>query len=524
VTNKIFLSYGREELGFVDDLVGRLETEGYDVWLEYRDLIPGQSWTEQLEKGKNESDTILLVVSKKSVNSQWVQKEWQHFLDSNKRVILLIFDAEDIDEKLEQYEWVDFRGNYKTGLRELFRQLKQPEKEEHPVPESGFKAPAIVWFALGLSIVVALLSFSVIWTVLIPWILVPLPFKILKRSYNFTQTQTTLIALPIAAILSFSVYDDPFLDITAVGGFVAGLVLLFTLRSAGMQRWGKLEAIIPKYINPKKIGELKPAPVTFYIDYAVQDSFAANELKEVLKKYGHIQAENIQDAEVVFVFTSQFKSDSDVDPEKQTVYPINIQTNKPTEKLGQNQWIDFRPGVRGLDVIAKLLDKPKELVNALGMRPVSDQTVYPPVITTLYYYFITLAVISIGSSLDYIFASPALFDVSEETAGSVFIGFIASLLLFIGLTFFMLRGMTRRKGLFARFGWIIIGIIAIGFLLLWHSNLEYLIFEELDYFGLDEPSSFLWVTYVVYFLGIFVLGFILFRNRLDVKRWFPAKK
>jgi hypothetical protein len=90
VTNKIFLSYGREELGFVDDLVGRLETEGYDVWLDYRELIPGQSWTEQLEKGKNESDTILLVVSKKSVNSQWVQKEWQHFLDSNKRVILLI--------------------------------------------------------------------------------------------------------------------------------------------------------------------------------------------------------------------------------------------------------------------------------------------------------------------------------------------------------------------------------------------------------------------------------------------------
>ena len=132
--------------------------------------------------------------------------------------------------------------------------------------------------------------------------------------------------------------------------------------------------------------------------------------------------------------------------------------------------------------------------------------------------------LSIGSSLDYLFASPALLDVSEETAGSVFIGFIASLLLFIGLTFFMLRGMTRRKGFFARFGRIIIGIAAIGLLIMWQSNLEYLIFEELDYFGLDEPSSFLWVTYIVYFLGIFVLGFILFRNRLDVKRWFPAKK
>ncbi len=524
MTNKIFLSYGREELGFVDDLVGKLETEGYDVWLDYRELIPGQSWKEQLEKGKNESDTILLVISKKSVNSQWVKKEWEHFLDSNKRVILLIFDAEDIDEKLEQYEWVDFRGSYKAGLKELFRQLKQQEKEEQPVPESGFKAPTIVWFALGLSIVVALLSFSVIWTVLIPWILVPLPYKILKRNYDFTQTQTALIALPIAAILSFSVYDDPFLDITAVGGFVTGLVLLFTLRSAGMQRWGKLEAIIPKYINPKKVGDIKPSPISFYVDHSVQDRFLADELKETLKEYGHSETEKIQDADSVFVITSQFKTDSDVDPEKQTIYPIIIQTNKTAEKLGQNQWIDFRPGARGLDVIAKLLDKPKELVKALGMRPVSDQVVYPPVITTLYYYFLMLAVVSIGSSLDYLFASPALLDVSDETAGIVFIGFIVSLILFIGLTFFMIRGMTRRKGLFARFAWIITGIIGMGLLILWQSNLEFLIFEELDFYGLDEPSSFLWVTYMIYFLGIFVLGFILYRNRLDVKRWFPAKK
>jgi hypothetical protein len=115
-------------------------------------------------------------------------------------------------------------------------------------------------------------------------------------------------------------------------------------------------------------------------------------------------------------------------------------------------------------------------------------------------------------------------DVSDETAGIVFLGFIVSLVLFVGLTFFMIRGMTRRKGLFARFGWIITGIAGMGLLILWQSNLEYLIFEELDFYGLDEPSSFLWVTYMIYFLGIFVLGFILYRNRLDVKRWFPVKK
>jgi len=526
VTKKLFISYGREELGFVDDLVGKLKSEGYEVWLDYWELIPGQAWKPQIDKGLKESDVILLIVSEKSVKSPNVKKEWKYFLEENKRPILLIVDAEDIDKDLEKYEWVDFRGSYKAGLKELFSQLKNPIQEEKPVPESGFKAPAIVWFAFLLSILVAILSFSVIWTVLIPWVLAPLPFKVLKRNYNFTQVQTALIALPLAALVSFSVYDSAYLDFAALGGLVAGLVLLFTLRSAGMQRWGKMSAIIPKYINPKDVGDIKPSPVPFFVDYANEDGFVANELRETLEKYGHPQAISINDAQAVFVITSQFKEESSVDPHNHTVYPINIQTNNSWQhpNLGSSQWIDFRAGVRGMNEIAKLLDKPKEMINALGMRPVSSQTVYPPVISTLYYYLLALLVVNIGASLDYLLASDALLDTSEETAGLVLVGFIFSLLLFVGLTFFMLRGMTRRKGLFARFKWILVGIVLIGFILGWQSSLEFLILEDLEAYGLDEPSSLLWVIYSIYFLGIFILSFILFKNRLDIKRWFPGKK
>ncbi len=67
--------------------------------------------------------------------------EWHHFLEAKQRVILLIFEAVDLPKELEKFEWVDFRGSYKAGLKELFSQLKQPIQEEHPVPETGFKAP-----------------------------------------------------------------------------------------------------------------------------------------------------------------------------------------------------------------------------------------------------------------------------------------------------------------------------------------------------------------------------------------------
>ncbi len=117
MTKNIFMSYSRRELGFVDALVKDLENEKYDVWLDYQALIPGSPWNVQIDKGLKEADTVLLVVSKAALASEYVELEWRHFLETKKRVILLIFEAVDLPKELEQYEWVDFRSNYKAGLK-----------------------------------------------------------------------------------------------------------------------------------------------------------------------------------------------------------------------------------------------------------------------------------------------------------------------------------------------------------------------------------------------------------------------
>jgi hypothetical protein len=528
MTKNIFMSYSRRELGFVDDLVPKLEGEGYHVWLDYRALVPGAPWDVQIEKGLKDADTVLLVVSKAALASKYVTLEWRHFLEMNKRVILLIFEAVDLPEELKKYEWIDFRGSYKAGLKELLSQLKLPIQEEHPVPETGFKAPFIVWAAIILSVIVAVLSLSEIWTLFIPWYLLPLPYKIFKRNFNFTQVQTSLWALPIASLFSLTVYDDPSLDLIVLAGIIFGLLLLFILRSPAMQRWGKPEAIIPKYVNPRDAKIKDPAPVPFFVDYAVQDRVIAEDLTNTLKKYGHPQAENIQSARAVFALISRFKSDTEADPESQMVFPILVQTNDNiAPKLSRIQWIDYRPGVRGLDTIAQLLPNPKELLKALGMRPVSSQTVYSPFITALYYFIIFLAVINIGTSVDYIFESPALMDASQEAFDATITGFLVNILLFCGLAYFMVRGLTSRKGLFSSFRSILAGVFILGILVFVQSVLDAAVLEDMENAGLntsDVGISFANLTLMIYFLGIFLTGFVFIRNRRDAKQWFPAKK
>ena len=76
----VFMSYSRREVGFVDQLTNRLEAEGFHVWLDYRSLIPGSPWKDQIEQGLDESEVILLVVSKESIASKYVELEWRRVI------------------------------------------------------------------------------------------------------------------------------------------------------------------------------------------------------------------------------------------------------------------------------------------------------------------------------------------------------------------------------------------------------------------------------------------------------------
>ena len=63
MAKNIFMSYSRREVGFVDDLAGHLEQKGFNFWLDYRSLVPGKPWAEQISQGITNADIVLLVVT-----------------------------------------------------------------------------------------------------------------------------------------------------------------------------------------------------------------------------------------------------------------------------------------------------------------------------------------------------------------------------------------------------------------------------------------------------------------------------
>jgi len=525
--SNIFMSYSRREVGFVDQLTSRLEEAGFQVWLDYRSLVPGTPWKEQIDAGLDASDTVLLVVSKASMSSKYVELEWRHFLDMKNRLILVIFEAVDLPKELEVFEWVDFRGSFEKGLKELFSQLEKPIQEEHPVPESGFKVSAIVWLAFALSLVVMGYSFFGLWAIFVPWFLITLPYRIFKRNFSFNEVQAALVLLPVVLYLgSDAAYDfekSDFLYYAAFSSLGFVIPLFFVLRSAGMQRWGKPEATMPRFANPYKPENPNPKPVPFFIDHAEQDRLVAEEMSQAFEKYGHPRAADLTSAEAVFVLLSTFKTDTEADPEKQVVYPVLVQTVNPAPKLSKIQWIDFRSGVRNLDAMAQLLPEPSKLLTALGIRPLGNQLVLPPIIMAVRYILMLLGIFSAGAIINYLLD---FFDTGYDLAltGDVLLGFFASLLGIGALVCFMMRHLTARRGWFASIRNFMIGLLGLGALIYTQYYLDGVIFFSLDAEGQVEGTSpaILYPIYVYLVGGVALAAFYFLRGK-DVRLWFPAK-
>jgi len=531
----IFVSYSRREVGFIDDLVLNLEQAGHEVWLDYRNLIPGKPWQEQIYKGIQDADVILLVISKASISSKNVEVEWRRIIEQKKRIILLVFEAVDLPKELEKYEWVDFRGSYKAGLKELFLQLEQPVEEKHGVPETGFKIPMVVWGAAILSVIVAVYSLSAFWTLFLPWLLIMLPYRVFKRNFNFAQVQAALLILPVALFMTGMTISDEAKLNSVISAFCASIpliiVLVFILRSPGMQRWGKEQATMPRFANPYAPSNPNPKPVSFYVDHAPEDQKIANELIGVLKKYGHIQTTQPNEAESVFVMLSRFKSESNVNPEEQVVFPVILQTNANiSQNLSKVQWIDLRTGVRGLDAIAQLLPEPAKLLKALGNRPRGNQLILPTPIMAMMYFLVVLGVFALGAFFQFFFGLAAS-DISEETFGNAFgpalIPFLLSLILAGILLFNMARSLVQRRGRLASFRNFTIALAVLGFLLLVEAILGESVSETLR---AHEPhvnelaANVTLFPFLICVLGGIIMAIFLFTRRRDILLWFPAKK
>ena len=408
----IFLSYSRRETPFVDQLSDRLEDAGAPLWLDYKSLVPAQPWAVQIDNGILQADVFLLVVSQEALASPYVELEWKRAIELGKRVILVIYQAIPLPAALQNCEWVDLRVNFEKGLKQLLQLVQNPPSPAAPPPQSGVRAAWQVWAAIGLSALLIPTALFNAWTLLIPYLLLPLPWQIYRRRFNFVWVRFALLVLPMFTFVSgaiISIPNLPGLETVFVLLFLTALslnfLLLALLHSKTLARWVRPEATRVQFANPLDPQIQNPRPVKFTIEHAVEDGRCAEALSEALVKAGHHPAAEGEPAEASFTLISTFQKTTRFNPEEQVVYPVLLQgVSDIAPQLARIQWIDFRGGLRNLDKLAQLLPDPPRLLKALAVAPSGSQVVYPRVISILLNYALVSGALTGGSILVILFS------------------------------------------------------------------------------------------------------------------------
>jgi len=126
---KIFLCHSSGDKPEVRKLYNLLVERGTNPWLDSEEILPGQDWDFEINKALDDSDVILLCLSKKSVSKEgYVQKEMRLALDRalempDGRIFLIPARLEECElpYKIKAYQWVDLFNT--DGMDKLMKSL-----------------------------------------------------------------------------------------------------------------------------------------------------------------------------------------------------------------------------------------------------------------------------------------------------------------------------------------------------------------------------------------------------------------
>ena len=113
---RVFLCHASQDKPAVRKMYTYLKQHGVQPWLDREDLLPGQDWEVEISKAIENSDVILVCLSKNSVNKEgYVQKEIAFALDKRLEkpvgaIFLIPIKLEecDVPRRLSPYQWVDY--------------------------------------------------------------------------------------------------------------------------------------------------------------------------------------------------------------------------------------------------------------------------------------------------------------------------------------------------------------------------------------------------------------------------------
>jgi len=153
--NQLFVSYSRKDTEFARRLTEKLTAQNMEVWVDWEDIPPSVDWMKEIEKGIEEADIFIFVVSPDSIRSRVCGEEVAHAIKNGKRIAPVIAREVDMQEApatLTHLNWIFFcRPQDDFNVSDKVREycIKHGQDEEKKIVlawkhiEKSFVRPAL---------------------------------------------------------------------------------------------------------------------------------------------------------------------------------------------------------------------------------------------------------------------------------------------------------------------------------------------------------------------------------------------
>lgn len=259
-TDRIFMSYSRTEMYYAEALTLSLQRAGLNMWFDLQQLEPGCIWLDEIQKGLDDCNQLVVVASETALSSPWVIQEWHHALDKQIPIHVVLFEAITLDERTIMAEdgdeitvdpaslinqatsIIDGRGAFNATVDKLILALQgdYAEKAQIPTPNNWkiptHVPPSVGFVAFGMGILALFLAWLTIQSVSIflpatvagavLTVLSVLELRNFLTRKSFRGTRTSL--------LFASIVTPIFFPLLAVIFFIAWGVSIFSL---DVNRW-----------------------------------------------------------------------------------------------------------------------------------------------------------------------------------------------------------------------------------------------------------------------------------------------
>lgn len=132
---KVFLSHSALDRALALRILDDLQKSGIEVWFDEKDLRPGISLVHEIQKGLETCDFILILFTRSSLASNWVEIEWKaafsREIEAGRTILIpLNGDGCHLPLLLRDKLYVDMSINYQVGIKKLIEAVKGPHAEK----------------------------------------------------------------------------------------------------------------------------------------------------------------------------------------------------------------------------------------------------------------------------------------------------------------------------------------------------------------------------------------------------------